>query len=86
MKRLSAAKVATAEEGTDNGEGIGAERTQGGTVDIFVPGNEGTPGGSDNLPERGGTGTAGMVDGGHKECSFEHFMRCARIRGMIRFG
>ena len=42
-------EVTTAEEGTDNGEGIGAQRTHGGTVDFLITGDEGLPGGSDDL-------------------------------------
>jgi len=62
-------EVAAAEEVADGGEDVGAERAEGGTVEFFVAGEEGVPGGSEDLPEWRGPGTAGLVDGGHKECS-----------------
>ncbi len=62
-------EVAAAEEVADGAEDIGAERTHGGTVDFLVTGDEGIPGGGDDLPERRGAGAAGLVDGWHKECS-----------------
>ena len=79
-------KIATAEEIAHAGEDIGTERPHGGTVAFFIAGNEGVPGGGDDLPERRGTGAAWLVDGRHKECSYEHFMCAARIRAKIRFG
>ena len=62
-------KIAAAEEIAHGGEDIGTERPHGGTVAFFVANKEGVPGGSDDLPERRGTGVAGFVDGMHKECS-----------------
>ena len=62
-------KVAAAEEIAHDGGDIGAERPHGGTVAFFIAGKEGIPSGSDDLPERRGTGAAGLVDGRHKECS-----------------
>ena len=62
-------KIAAAEEIADCGEDIGTERPHGGTVAFFVAGKESVPGGSENLPERRGTGAAGLVDGRHNECS-----------------
>ena len=35
----------------------------------FVGGEEGVPGGGEDLPKWGGAGAAGLVDGWHKECS-----------------
>ena len=52
-------KIAAAEEIAHGGEDIGTERPHGGTVDFLVTGDEGLPGGSDDLPERRGTGTGG---------------------------
>ena len=51
-------KVAAAEEIAHDGGDIGAERPHGGTVAFFITGNEGVPGGGDDLPERRGTGAA----------------------------
>ena len=65
-------EVATAEEIEDHGEDIGAERTHAGTVDHFVSGDDSAPGGSDDLPQGRGAGTAWMIDGGHEKCSCEH--------------
>ncbi len=62
-------KVAAAEEIAHGGEDIGTEWPHGGTVAFFVAGKEGIPSGSDDLPERRGTGAVGLVDGRHKECS-----------------
>jgi hypothetical protein len=56
-------EVAAAEEVADGGEDVGAERAEGGTVEFFVAGEEVVPGGSEDLPEWGGTGSAGLVDG-----------------------
>jgi hypothetical protein len=59
-------EVATAEEVADGGEDVGAERAEGGTVKFFVAGEEGVPGGSEDLPKWRGAGAAGLVDGWHK--------------------
>jgi hypothetical protein len=55
-------KIAAAEEIADCGEDIGTERPHGGTVAFFIAGKEGIPSGSEDLPERRGTGAAGLVD------------------------
>ena len=65
-------QVAAAEEIERHGEGFGAERSHGGTVEFFVGDDEVVSGGGDDLPERRGAGAAGMVDGRHKVCSQEH--------------
>ena len=62
-------KVAAAEEVADGGEDVGAERAEGGAVCFLVGGEEGVPSGGEDLPEWGGARAAGLVDGGHKECS-----------------
>jgi hypothetical protein len=62
-------EVATAEEVADGGEDVGAKRAEGGTVFFLVVGEEGVPGGGKDLPEWGGAGAAGLVNGWHKECS-----------------
>lgn len=62
-------EIAAAEEIADGGEDVGAERAEGGAVAFFVIGEEGVPGGGEDLPEGGGAGAAGLVDGWHKECS-----------------
>lgn len=59
-------KIAAAEEIAHGGEDIGTERPHGGTVAFFIAGKEGIPSGSDDLPERRGTGAAGLVDGRHQ--------------------
>jgi hypothetical protein len=62
-------EVAAAEEVADGCEDVGAERTEGGTVELFVASEEWVLGGSEDLPEWGGARAAGFVDGWHKECS-----------------
>jgi hypothetical protein len=52
----------------DGGEGVGAERAEGGAVEFFVMARK-RPRPVDDLPEGRGAGAAGLVDGGHKECS-----------------
>jgi len=59
-------EVATAEEGFDGGDGGGVERAEGLAVFAFVVGEEVVPAVVDELPEWGGAGAAGLVDGGHK--------------------
>ena len=54
-------EVAAAEEIEDHGEGIGAEWTHGGAVAFLVTGDEGSPGGIGNLPERGSQEFAGKL-------------------------
>jgi len=65
-------EVTAAEEVADGGEDVGAKRTEGGAVFFLVGSEEGVPGGGEELPERGGARAAGLVDGGHKCCSYEH--------------
>ena len=55
-----------AEEVADDGKDVGAERAEGGAVLFLVGSEEGFPGGGEDLPEWGGAGAAGLVDGGHK--------------------
>ena len=62
-------EVATAEEGIDGGSGGGVERAEGLAVFNFVVGEEVVPAVADELPEGRGAGAAGLVSGGHKECS-----------------
>ena len=62
-------EVTAAKEGLDGGDGGGAERTEGFAVVFFVVGEEVVPAVVDELPEGRSAGTAGLVDGGHKECS-----------------
>ena len=62
-------EVATAEEGFDGGSGGGVERAEGLAVFNFVVGEEVVPAVADELPEGRGAGAAGLVSGGHKECS-----------------
>jgi hypothetical protein len=62
-------EVATAEEGFDGGNGGGVERAEILAVFGFVIGDELVPAVVDELPEWRGAGAAGLVDGGHKECS-----------------
>ena len=62
-------EVAAAEEVADGGEDVGPERAEGGAVVFLVAGEEGVPGGGEELPEGRGAGAAGLVDGWHNECS-----------------
>ena len=47
----------------------GAERSEGFAVVFFVTSEEVVPAVVNELPEGGGAGTAGLVDGRHKKCS-----------------
>jgi len=62
-------EVAAAEEGLDGGDGGGIERADEFAVKFFVVGEEGVPAVVDDLPEGRSAGAAGLVNGGHKECS-----------------
>jgi hypothetical protein len=62
-------EVAAAEEVADGGEDVGAERAEGGSVFFLVGDEEVVPGGGEDLPKWGGAGSAGLVNGWHKECS-----------------
>jgi hypothetical protein len=63
----SGGEVAAAEEGFDGGGGV--ERAEGFAVTFFVVGEELVPAVVDELPKGRCTGAAGLVNGGHKECS-----------------
>jgi hypothetical protein len=62
-------EVAAAEKGLDGGDGIGREFTEGFAVVFFVTNEEVVPTMVNDLPKGRGAGTAGLVDGRHKECS-----------------
>ena len=62
-------EVAAAEEGFDGCGSGGVERAEILAVFGFVIGDEFVPAVVDELPEWRGAGAAGLVDGGHKECS-----------------
>ncbi len=62
-------EVATAEEGFNGGGGGGVERAEILAVPFFVVGEEFVPAVVHELPKGRGAGTAGLVDGRHKECS-----------------
>jgi hypothetical protein len=63
--RETGSEVAAAEEGADRGDGIGAHRSHGAAVVLFVAGEEIVPGVVDDLPEGRGARAARVVDGGH---------------------
>jgi hypothetical protein len=67
-------EVATTVVGLDGGDGFRAEGTHGRSVMPFVGSQEVIPGGVDDLPERGGAGAAGLVNGRHN-CSIEQLWR-----------
>ena len=77
-------EVAAAEEGLDGGDGGGRERAEGFAVMFLVVGEEVVPAVVDELPEGRGTGTAGLIDGRHKKCSYEQCLCEARSGGMNR--
>jgi hypothetical protein len=62
-------EVATAEERFDGCDSGGVERAEILAVPFFVVGEEFVPAVVDELPEWRGAGAAGLVKGGHKECS-----------------
>ena len=62
-------EVAAAEKGLDGGDGCWVEWAEGFAVFRLVVGEEVVPAVVDELPEGGGAGAAGLVDGWHKECS-----------------
>ena len=62
-------EIAAAEEGFDGGGGDRVERAEILAVPFFVVGEEFFPAVVDELPEWRGAGAAGLVNGGHKECS-----------------
>jgi hypothetical protein len=79
-------EVAAAEEGFDGGDGGRVERAEILAVPFFVVGEEFFPTVVDELPEGRGAGAAGLVNGGHKECSEEHLLCGARMGVIDRFG
>jgi hypothetical protein len=64
-----AALAEDAAQDLGDGEDVGAERDEGGTVFFLVGGEERVPSGGEELPKGRGAGAAGLVDGRHKECS-----------------
>ena len=62
-------EVTAAEKGLDGADGRGRKRAEGFAVVRFVVCEEVLPALVDELPERGGTGSPGLVDGRHKKCS-----------------
>lgn len=67
-------EVATSVVGLDGGDGFRVEGSHGGAVVAPVRGEEVIPCGVDDLPERGGAGAAGLVNGRHN-CSLEQLWR-----------
>ncbi len=65
-------QVAAAEEELDDGDGGGVERTVGRAVAFLMGREKVRPAVMDELPERRGAGAAGLMDGRHKECAYEH--------------
>jgi len=65
-------EIAAPKEGADGGDGIGAQRSHGAAVVLFVAGDEIVPGVVDDLPEGRGARAARAVNRGHKGCSWEH--------------
>jgi hypothetical protein len=62
-------EVAAAEKGLDGGDGCLVEWAEGFAVVFFVTSEEVVPTMVNDLPKGRGAGTAGLVDGWHKECS-----------------
>ena len=62
-------EVAAAEKGFDGGGGIGAKRAEEFAMVFFVTSEEVVPTMVNDLPKGRGAGTAGLVNGWHKECS-----------------
>jgi hypothetical protein len=62
-------EVTAAKEGLDGGDSGGVERAEGFAVVFFVTSEEVVPAVVDDLPERRGTGSTGLVDGRHNLCS-----------------
>ncbi len=67
--REAGGEIAAAEERLDGASGGGVERAEGLAVFSLVVGEEFVPAVVDELPQRRGARAAGLVDGGHKECS-----------------
>ena len=72
--RIEEEVIAEGVDGGHSGEAAirqietGAEGFEQGVGGGFHAGKESVPGGSEDLPERRGTGAAGLVHGRHKEC------------------
>ena len=62
-------EVAAAEKGLGGGDGCWVEWAEGFAVVFFVTSEEVVPTMVNDLPKGRGAGTAGLVDGRHKECS-----------------
>ena len=60
-------EIAAAEECADGGDSIGAQRSHGTAMVLFVAGDEIVPDVVDDLPQRRGARAARMVDRGHSE-------------------
>ena len=74
-------EVTAADKGLDGADGGGWKRAEGFTVFRFVVCEEVIPAIVDELPEGRGTGTAGLMDGRHKKCSYEQTLCEARSEG-----
>jgi hypothetical protein len=59
-------EVAAAEKGLNGGDGCWVEWAEGFSVVFFVTSEEVFPAMVNDLPEGGGAGAAGLVDGRHK--------------------
>jgi hypothetical protein len=62
-------EVAAAKKGLDGGDGCLVEWAEGFAVVFFVSSEEVVPTMVNDLPKGRGSGTPGLVDGWHKECS-----------------
>ena len=58
-------EIAAPEKGADGGDGIGAQRSHGASVVLFVAGDEIVPAVVDELPEGRCTRAARVIDRGH---------------------
>gem|GEM_PF-6051264 len=73
-------EVAAAVIGLDGCDGFRAEGTHGGAVVALVTGEEVIPSGVDDLPQREGAGSAGLVDG-RRNYSLEQSLRLRSFNG-----
>ena len=81
-------EIAAPEKGADGGDGIGAQRSHGAAVVLFVAGEEIVVGVVDDLPEGRGARAARVVDGGHEgpwEHSAGQCRRAVPVSGKARF-
>ncbi len=81
----SGGEVAAAEKGFDGCDGGRVDRTQCRTVLLLVIGKERSPAVIDELPKGRGAGTSRLVNGWHKDCSYEQSLCGARMGVMDRF-